>query len=75
MAGLQLGGMVSGMDTSTIIQQLLLGDTDKIKTKQTKIEDLTKKKNMWTDIKIKMMELKYASKDLTLTSTFMTKDA
>ncbi len=75
MAGLQLGGMVSGMDTSTIIQQLLLGDTDKIKTKQTKIEDLTKKKNMWTDIKIKMMELKYASKDLTLTSTFMTKEA
>lgn len=73
MAGLQLGGLVSGMDTSSIVQQLMAADTEKLKTKQTKVDELNKEKSMWTDIKLKLMDVKYAAKDLALTSTFMTK--
>ena len=73
MAGLQLGGLVSGMDTSSIVQQLMAGDIQKLKTKQTKVDELNKEKSMWTDIKLKLMEVKYAGKDLALSSTFMTK--
>ena len=64
MAGLQLGGMISGMDTSSIVQQLMAGDIQKLKTKQTKVDELNKEKSMWTDIKLKLMEVKYAGKDL-----------
>lgn len=73
MAGLQLGGLVSGMDTSTIIQQQMEIDSQKLQTKQTKVNELKEKKSMWSDMKIKLLELKYAAKDLAKTSTFMTK--
>lgn len=75
MAGLQLGGLVSGMDTQSIIDQLMTIDKQKITTKQTKINEYTKKKDMWTDIELKLLDLKFAGNDLTRTSTFMTKEA
>lgn len=75
MAGLQLGGLVSGMDTQSTIDQLMTIDKQKITTKQTKINEYTKKKDMWTDIELKLLDLKFAANDLTRTSTFMTKEA
>ncbi len=39
MAGLQLGGIVSGMDTQSTIDQLMTIDKQKITTKQTKISN------------------------------------
>lgn len=75
MAGLQLGGIVSGMDTQSTIDQLMTIDKQKITTKQTKINEYTKKKDMWTDIELKLLDLKFAGNDLTRTSTFMTKEA
>lgn len=74
MAGVQLGGLVSGMDTSTIIQQQMEIDSQKLQTKQTQVDELKEEKSMWSDIEIKLLELKYAAKDLSRSSTFMTKE-
>lgn len=75
MAGLQLGGLVSGMDTSTVISQLLAADTQRVTNKKTEIQSYQKQQKLWKEIKSKMMTLSYTSRDLSRTSTFMTKKA
>src|SRR5258708_614331 len=64
MAGIQMSGLVSGLDTASIIDQLMA--VEKIpRTKITLSQDATtKKQSLLQDISTKLTSLKFANDDL-----------
>lgn len=70
MAGIQLSGLASGLDTGSIISQLMELERIPIYTKQEQISKIEEEKKIWTEIDSKMKELQSQAKDLTFNSTF-----
>ncbi|BDU51072.1 flagellar filament capping protein FliD [Haliovirga abyssi] len=70
MAGVQLAGMASGLDTSSIIQQMLEADRQPMYQKQKEINKIKMEKTIWQNIDSKMSSLKSAATNLKFSSTF-----
>ncbi len=71
MAGIQLGGLVSGLDTGSIIEQLMT--VNKLpRTKITLDQDATtKRQGLLQDISTKLTSLKFANDDLKSSLTWL----
>lgn len=68
--GIQLGGMVSGMDTQSIINQLMQAERQPIAQKQTEIATLRESKQLWEDLNSKITAFQSLTTDLKLSSSF-----
>lgn len=69
-SGLSLGGISSGLDTASIIKQLLAAESVPITTMKNKQAKLNSQSNLLSSIKVNLMALQTAASDLTMSSTF-----
>jgi len=70
MAGIQLSGMASGMDTSAIIEKTMELERIPINSKQEDIEKVEEEKKVWKNIDNYLQTLESQGKDLTFSATF-----
>lgn len=71
--GIQLGGLASGMDTTSLISQLMQVERQPISLKQEEIGKLTQSKKLWEQINTKLNTFKSAISDIKLSSAFTSK--
>ena len=70
MAGIQLSGLASGLDTSTIISKFMELEKIPIYSKEEQISKIENEKAIWTEIDVKLKDLQSQAKDLTFNATF-----
>ena len=70
MSDLSLGGLITGMDTASIIDQLVALEQRPIYNYQTEISELEQTKGAWRDINTRLSNLESKISDLKLSSTF-----
>lgn len=73
MAGVQLSGLASGMDTSSLISQLMEIERQPIYNKYDQIDKIEEEKKAWQDIDSRISSLESAISDLKFSSTFNSK--
>lgn len=71
--GLQLGGMVSGMDTASIIDQLMGLERQPVYKKQDEIQEIEDEKKIWGNVNSKLTSFNTAASNLSFSSTFGSK--
>jgi len=71
--GIQLGGMVSGMDTSSIITQLMSLERQPVYKKQEEIQEIEDEKSIWSSVDSKLSALNTSASNLGFSSTFGSK--
>ncbi len=70
MSNLSLGGLVTGMDTASIIDQLVALEQRPIYNYQIEISELEQTKGAWRDVNSRLSNLESKISDLKLSSTF-----
>ncbi|MBT4484852.1 MAG: flagellar filament capping protein FliD, partial [Candidatus Latescibacteria bacterium] len=71
MAGsVNFGGMVSGLDTSKIIEDLIMVDSKPLRRLENRQTDFTKKRDTFTTIKTDLLDLKNKAFELKTASSF-----
>jgi flagellar hook-associated protein 2 len=75
MADLSLGGLATGMDTDSIINQLVQLEQRPIYNYQQEISELEQTKGAWRDINTRLDNLENKLTDLKLSSTYNSKTA
>lgn len=71
--GVQLGGLASGMDTSSLISQLMAFERRPVDQKQQEIAVINQSKQIWSSINTKITAMNTAASDLKFSSTFGSK--
>ena len=75
MADLSLGGLATGMDTDSIINQLVQLEQRPIYNYQQEISELEQTKGAWRDINSRLDHLENKLTDLKLSSTYNSRTA
>ncbi|PTV96836.1 flagellar hook-associated protein 2 [Halanaerobium saccharolyticum] len=75
MSDLSLGGLATGMDTQSIINQLVQLEQRPIYNYQQEISELEKTKDAWRDINSRLDKLENKTTDLKLSATYNSKNA
>lgn len=75
MAGIQLSGLASGLDTNSIIEQTMEIERTRIYSKEEDIAKLEEEKKVWGNIDNYMSTLQSQAKDLTFSATFGSRTA
>jgi len=75
MAGIQIGGLVSGFDTESIIEELTKNDSKPLELMQKKIDRLEAAKSAWQDVNMRLTNLQNTVTQLKLSATFNSKTA
>ncbi|MGM0445231.1 MAG: flagellar filament capping protein FliD [Bacillota bacterium] len=70
MSDLSLSGLSTGMDTQSIIEQLVQLEAEPIYEYQKEISELEETKGAWRDVNSRLDKLKNSTTDLKLSSTF-----
>ncbi|MFA5384591.1 MAG: flagellar filament capping protein FliD [Eubacteriales bacterium] len=70
MSTIQITGISSGIDTDSIIKALMQLEKQPVTNMETRVTNLTAKKNAWGTINTKLLSLKNALSDLNLSSSF-----
>lgn len=73
--GISFGGLVSGMDSASIITQLMALERKPLTLLQNKRDNITAEKLAWQDVSSKMMELKTAANSLATAGSFASRSA
>jgi len=68
-----LGGMVSGMDTASIIDQLMGLERQPVYKKQDEIQEIEDEKKIWGNVNSKLTSFNTAASNLSFSSTFGSK--
>ncbi|OPX94329.1 MAG: Flagellar hook-associated protein 2 [Pelotomaculum sp. PtaB.Bin104] len=75
MAGIQIGGLVSGFDTESIIEELTKYDSKPLELMQEKIDRLEAAQSAWKEVNLGLTYLQSAVSQLKLSATFNSKTA
>lgn len=67
---MKIGGLISGLDTDTLIQQLMAIERRPVQLMQTRQDKLKTCRTAWSDLKVKLNDVKAAVTDLKLAATF-----
>ena len=73
MSTVQIAGISSGLDTTSIIKGLMAVEKLPLTNMQTKVTNLTAKKNVWGEINTKLLSLKNTLSELNSSSSFSNK--
>lgn len=71
--GIQLGGLSSGMDTTSLISQLMEAERKPVYQKQNEIAVINQSKQIWTSINSQITSMNTAASDLKFSTTFGSK--